>query len=182
MIDALMETASIYEQVKQYRPAETYYRAALSVDRENLAATVKLACLMRDTSDPGQRNLLDATLLFRRATELTHEKDVNLLVQLADLYAMGEYYDQAKEVLDKAMAQSREQHLSNMDQELLLARAQEYFFREHRADPGSGGGSPLSIVGGENFLPRAESANPYDSPKTESSQPPSARVIPPSAP
>jgi tetratricopeptide (TPR) repeat protein len=179
MLEALLETAGIYVELKQYRPAEANLRAALIVDRDNLEATVNLAHVLLGTDDPQQRNALDAALLLRKATELTHEKDVNLLTQLADALALAEYYDEAGQTLHKVLALAREKHLSGAETELLMAHGQQYVFLQNKNKPREGVGSPLSAVGAERFLPTPQQASPLDVPEKAPTQLPEPRIMTP---
>jgi len=179
MMDALLELADLYAQLKDYKQAEIYLRGALDSkhgDPNNLQAILALARLLAGTNDPGQRNYLESATLLQQAVELTHQQDVNLLAQLADMYALAGFYDRARETISLALQRAGEQNLSPVDRELLLQRSMRYSDLQAPVTA-TGDASPLTTVGdplGLNPQP-----DPYDPPKPAPKLPPIELVSPP---
>ncbi len=180
MVEPWLELGAIYVQINELKEAESYLRGALTLDKENLEGTVNLARVLLLTKD--KSNVLEAALLFRKAVELTGEKDVNLLTQMADTYALGEFYEQAEEALQKALVVAREQKLSALDREVLLQHLQEYKLLQQKPEAAAKGvPTPVTAEGAEGLLPSEESSNPYDVPENARRDLPAAKALPPGA-
>jgi tetratricopeptide (TPR) repeat protein len=181
MVDAFLEIADIYVQVKDYKQAEIYLRAALSekVDPNNLHAIQALARLLAGTTDPDQRNYFESANLYQRAVELTRGQDVNLLTQLADIYALLNVWDRAGETIDLAIQRAKEQKLSAVDIETLMQHAQQYAIMQF--DPVRSPETPNEFASvAEAFGMKPKTTDPYDAPQPAPKHfSPKALVTPP---
>jgi tetratricopeptide (TPR) repeat protein len=174
MVDAFLEIADLYVQLKDFKQAEIYLRAALSekVAPDNLHAIEALARLLAGTTDPEQRNYYESANLYQRAVELTKGKDVNLLTQLADIYALVKAYDRASETIELAMKRAKEQKLSPVDLEVLMQHAQQYAIMQFGPEENPDSPSEITSVA-EKLGMKPKEADPYDAP-----QPPAKRFSP----
>jgi len=152
MAEPCVELGGIYAEQKKYQKAENYFRTALVMERGHIPATVALARLLVATDDPEQRNYLDAAILFGEAVERTGGRDVSLLTQQAAALALAEYYEQAKECMEKAIAAAKQQKVPGEVMELLLETVQKYAYLQSEAEKKAMGVKP-AVRSKEPVLP-----------------------------
>ncbi|MCL2646554.1 MAG: tetratricopeptide repeat protein [Phycisphaerales bacterium] len=176
MSEPCVELGAIYMELKEYAKSERYFRAALAVEPGNIAASTRLAHLLIATDDPAQRNYLEAAMLLGNAVELTGGRDVNLLTQQAAALALGEYYEQAKACMEKAIAAAKEQNMPGETRELLLQTVQQYAYLQNEAERKASGEQPQSRPANN------EPVLPDDFLLPQSPLDPHPYIVPPSAP
>ena len=186
MADPWLELGSISMDLKDFGKAENCFRAALGVDRGSLDGKVNLARVLIVTNDPAQRDFLQAAMLLGEAVDITHGKNINLLSQQAAAYALGKYYEQASEVMEKAIAQSKAQNIPLAEREFLLENAQDYAYKQKQQELAESGAVPAAVSTPEGVGPMALTTggtkpadDPFDLPEEPRTRAPDARVIAP---